>query len=186
MVSLEANRSTPSTSLVIKMNSYSIWILITASQWWMSHKLIFHWSHFTAVHLKRCPLIVWIPVVLLVSMPKTRRTLSHSVWLLVWLCRHPRRSTPSSHLLRVRARTMDLRVTAVTTACLQPTFCPWATWKTVTIENTVMSLSSCKTNVDSATPLLKGVVKNRFCLFFNWKLELLHLILGIMYIVGIG
>lgn len=48
---------------------------------------------------------------------------------------------------------MDLRGTAAITVDLQPTFCPRANWAGVTTEETVMSLSSCKTQRRMLTQL---------------------------------
>ncbi|KAM6942039.1 cysteine protease atg4da isoform 2-T2 [Lycodopsis pacificus] len=118
----------PSYIDCVKTSSCCIWTLTTASHWWMSLRSTSHWSRSTVALPRRCPSTAWIRAAPSAFMPRTRRTLSLCVLLLVWLCRHRRRSTPSLPSWRARVRIMDLRVTAATTTVdLQPTFCPPAT-----------------------------------------------------------
>ncbi|XP_075946259.1 cysteine protease atg4da isoform X3 [Anarhichas minor] len=118
----------PSYIECVKTSSCCIWTLTTASPWWMSLRSTSHWSRSTVALPRRCPSTAWIRAAPSAFMPRTRRTLSLCVLLLVWLCRHRRRSTPSLLSWRARVRIMDLRVTAATTTVdLQPTFCPPAT-----------------------------------------------------------
>lgn len=92
-------------------------------------------------------------------------------------CHRQRRSTPSLPSLRARVRIMDLRVTAAIEVDLLPTSCPLAISSGVTIEETVMSLSSCRQDALSAltsrwrkrTPHFLSKGTSRFCWWWTWR-----------------